>query len=446
MLSGLELRPVDPPGTDSPAIVKSSIRRVATELFPDVKPFVHGLSAELHDKKRSFLLSAFPPEELGIVTGDCLPLAHAKEVFGYKANAHIRMPSDFTDLCAGFPCQDLSRLNSKSSSAGNKVCIRDGTHRSGSVFHAIFEFTIPCGDRRVRIVQLENVATLANIRADGRSHLSDIRAKYAEVGWKVIAISLCPSYFGCYFRRVRIYMICMPSAAFEQGSTQRATNILNTIVATCGITSKLDNYLLPESDPIVAEYIGELENKSSSSSSSDRQARQSVWLDEHLDFSNSRDIAWWKPMDPDLFKLYPGLLGFSERQLDALQLKVPSFPTDEDLTVDVNPSLFRIHSNVGTGSTSTAGTIKYIATRCRRHMPIEGFAFQGIHYGKNHRQIVSRSPGCLIDNLAGNSFHTWAFAVIDILSKIFIGAAERQSATSSSSVEVDHDSLDWVWQ
>ena len=150
--------------------------------------------------------------------------------------------------------------------------------------------------------------------------------------------------------------------------------------------------------------------------------------------------------------LFPGLRDLTYRHMDILKLNGISFPSNGDITIDLNPTVVRAHKRSASGGTSTTGMLKYIGPRCRRHLSLESLALQAIHYGNLHCKAAD-FPAPLLNDLAANSFNSWSFTVVDIISKVIRGNACRMRMVASrisAPMPMPEDpnylsSLDFVW-
>ena len=128
-----------------------------------------------------------------------------------------------TDIVtAGFPCQDVSKLNPHAKKASHGSCIEAGTLRTGSVFAGIAAYLkkMPTAESP-EIVLLENVANLGRVAqkgkaADRTSNLDKINeVMSAELGRTLHTWSLCPVMFGVPAKRQRLWMTAVKKSSYQ---------------------------------------------------------------------------------------------------------------------------------------------------------------------------------------------------------------------------------------
>ena len=124
---------------------------------------------------------------------------------------------------AGFPCQDVSKLNPHSKTASHETCIEAGSLRTGSVFAGIAGFLKKMAPAESpEIVLLENVTNLGRVPRTGKqkvrraSNLDKVEQVMSnELGRTLHTWSLNPVMFGVPAKRQRLWMTAIKRSSYE---------------------------------------------------------------------------------------------------------------------------------------------------------------------------------------------------------------------------------------
>lgn len=157
-------------------------------------------------------------------------------------------------ICGGFPCQNLSSANVKTRAGLNGE--KSGLWR---------EFGRIVGECRPAWVVVENVATW-------RDWVPSVRGDLWRIGYASVPIQLCPSQFGSYHRRPRVFVVANANGESESLSAiheevarirpdagsfrKRFEDIGGFVPRTDGLSAWMARAYGNAVCPVVAEWIG----------------------------------------------------------------------------------------------------------------------------------------------------------------------------------------------
>ena len=200
-------------------------------------------------------------------------------------------------------------------------------------------------------------------------------------------------------------------------------------------------------DPVVLDTLSRPKKKRKPPPATDEKNPKKLkeiipWPERHAQYAAANRITDWNESSlPSIEQqtLFPTLRRLRVREFDMLKLSssVVEFPeAAPGRLINVSQSLGRAaHPQCGSHSMTIATSWRlYDTHRCRLALGIEGFSFQGIHYGTQHHLLAFESDTTLVQ-LAGNAFHGWcaAAALLAALVLRAEAAAHAQPASSSSS-------------
>jgi DNA (cytosine-5)-methyltransferase 1 len=157
-------------------------------------------------------------------------------------------------ICGGFPCQNLSSANVKTRAGLNGE--KSGLWR---------EFSRIVGECHPAWVVVENVATW-------RDWMPTVRRDLWRLGYASVSVQLCPSQFGAYHRRPRVFVVANANCKSESLSAihaevaslrpaprsirQRFEDIGGFVPRVDGLSAWMARAYGNAVCPVVAEWIG----------------------------------------------------------------------------------------------------------------------------------------------------------------------------------------------
>ncbi len=171
-----------------------------------------------------------------------------------------------TDLGGGFPCTDVSKLNSSQ----HLTAIRDASVRTGAVFDAIIRYIVNYS-ALLDGVLLENVMGLCTSPRGSDAHGQRLHSNFEYCIWRlevecdmwVMGFKLSPKMFGFPIARDRIWMIAIPMCVLRLANISRerlernAADLMQRLVVGEEALRPLDDFLLNEKDPTIVNFIRE---------------------------------------------------------------------------------------------------------------------------------------------------------------------------------------------
>ena len=424
-------------GTDSPALgiayIRSALALHTTGLRWQPSQL---FAAEITPSKQEFLRTAFPG--LHMLFGDLKELPSGR-AFDLVSGGNVEVPSTRGRI-GGFPCQDISQLNFKSTTEANRSVVANSSHRTGSVFNSIIDLEcVQVGEWSV----YENVRTLGvppidtNGKVCGPSNLSvAIWLLRTRAQMWTISFELDPSLFAALTTRSRIWILSIKqhivsSAGFSDAEiTRQATMIMNCIVGN-HTARPLDAYLLPESHPIIVGRLravsGEVTTGGSGGAMNRYRAPKRALSDPdkptprtekavgmHFDAYERAGVDWWAGGITEAdFDVFPGLRELTEREKEVLEINKITPATADPIVVSVSATLPWVKVKHGTAPCLSSSIRLYIAHRRRLAVGIEHLRFQGIFFDDLHsRHISDRINNTTLVDLAGNSFDMSTFIAV----------------------------------
>ena len=432
-------------GTDSPVLVWEAFAACVLERFGFRPQVVHKYSCERCPRKREFIREVAPNVER--LFCEATLLGHeSHDVFTEQSLP--TPPSDF--LFAGFPCTDASRLNKYH--VNNKVCVQQGTLRTGSVFQSLSELAGQKGMVR-RALVLENVTSLADTPEPKHrgakksstdtgllSNLTAAAQALRERDYLLVPLQLTPTLFGVPQQRARLWMPALHRAlCVGKGHFDNDEQVIKKFqAAACRVTGSqlmdMNEFLLPENSPIIEE-ARRAAVRCDDTTAGGRE--RSTWKPAHA--AEYRRLGLEKPsiVGPDVATLlvFPTLRGLTVREHDLLYLSgIRDFPELEARCMDLSQSVQR-RGRVSKGFVHclTPKGRFYLTQRCRFLHGIEALRLQSIYLADAQR-ITRAFSSAFLRDLAGNAFEASCCAMTFFITCIVLskGAAARHAAQCSS--------------
>ncbi len=405
-------------GTDAPVLATQAVCRT----LPHLSTAHHTFSAESDVNKQRFLQRMFPdltPKSLFVDVRDM--------VFGSAATvagSHEAVPSCEV-LFAGFPCTDVSALNSNKQE--HRSIIASAGRSTGSCFEAIIGHVQR--HRHVAMVILENVLGLAQPPPlESTNYAACVRRLRSE-GFLVTAWTLCPTLFGVPQQRNRIWFLAL--RADRLNSDTAADVAVETVLQ--GLMSRfvghpmipLDEFLLDETHLAVQRHYAKLSDEAEAGRPKKRpkgiEAQTETvpqWVERHLEVgiqTRQRQAevraATGAAADMNMknhelkLQLFPGLRELNPRhwsQLRCLGLCVPS--CEVPCLIDLSQMVDRSAVHVGKIGCFTPAGFVFHTGRCRRILGNEGLRLQGILWPAALEDRLLEFSDRLLASLAGNAF------------------------------------------
>ena len=257
-------------------------------------------------------------------------------------------------LFAGFPCTDVSGLNRSRRAAANMACVAGASLRTGSVFQGILDFLQSPQGAEVDLVLLENVRSLDDRHeTDGgvTSNLIAAVQKLNDADVTVVTFELDPRLLGTPQMRSRLWMVAMPRRVLRRlGATEAAARRYLTDCMARLVGSQLvplDEYLLAESDPLAQANYQPARPTEAKGKAKAKSSECPDWVSRHVGTAAKRGHRWWvstRPSSKERTTLFPGLLQFSARELDLMDmLGVKEFPEKVTRTLETSQRIERTH-------------------------------------------------------------------------------------------------------
>lgn len=455
-------------GTDSPLMCWDAICEAIRENgLGDVR--VRAVFASEKDKRKREFLSHMRPRSTHIFEdtvllgeGIGIDLASGKRVPCAIPSVHI--------LVGGFPCTDVSPLNSKASSTGNSSCISSGSLSTGSCFQGILSY-IRRHAAEIKVVVLENVIGL--LRRPNRARASNaavVMKSLTDEGFMMKLWILNPQMFGAPQHRRRLWFIGMKRSLLAGTgiSEAEALGVLEqSMRRMVGGTEAqpLEAYLCSEKSEVVRRHLAECSVEGDwtmdvalraswglyapAPHRAMRQAKQArhaekgkqempKWIAQHRELCDKHGVDWATLEAPDRMTrfIFPGLQKLGDREFDLLALQgVRDYPEAQTRIVDTSQAAIRVSTakkkrkpgasffDVDTPPGCpiiTPGGRKYVTSRCRLLTGAEQLRFQNIWLDQ---EIMDSFPEHLLSDLAGNAFETSCctaalFSVLEVLAHI----------------------------
>eukprot|EP00974_Lingulodinium_polyedra_P034953 3357823-Lingulodinium_polyedra.AAC.1 len=171
-----------------------------------------------------------------------------------------------------------------------------------------------------------------------------------------------------------------------QDAAALAQNLMERLVAGDDYQRPLDDFLLPESSPLIQRMIEEAVAKYDVKQAQDyadalaantvsdivvrsskaRRTRDLQWPHKHAQEFDNKSLDWWQVCMPsdEHFRLFPGLKALGPRQFELLRLEGFQFP-DTLRACKVSDTLSRTRSVAGSSDIVTPTSMIYLGHRCR---------------------------------------------------------------------------------
>ncbi|CAJ1335640.1 unnamed protein product, partial [Effrenium voratum] len=371
-------------GTDSPVLVARAYAEAVRQLWGANREVEHVFSCERNAKKRHFLANMFcntfdSSHAMGSLYEDAVDLQFGPEGMSLDVlSDNISEVGTCCDLWAGFPCQDVSKLNP--AAGQNRSVIKDSAKRTGAVFNYVLRYFAKVSDPG-RALLLENVLGLLDrppgINPELAGHL----------------------------------MTCLADP----------------------ITRDLDDFLLPDTHQLLQDdfekartsYIKRSASAAKGHAKAKAKAKAkaaSKWPEVHARLCERLGIDWWESGVPsqEVLDTHPGLLRLTDRQFDLLRLLGIRFPDSRKCCIELSqnlrsPTSVRRLKDNHTDIVTPHGQ-QLVAHRARCLLGYEALLLQGIHYGKEQFKIeLGDFPDELLRDLAGNAFNAHCAAATYIV-------------------------------
>ena len=194
-------------GTENPALVWAAFQKVFEEMLGVKVEMPSRFACEIDCAKRSFIMEMMPG--IPCLFGDATQL-NRSSLLNF-VNGELCAVPKAKSYIMGFPCQDVSPLNSQATASENMHTIADSSLRTGTVFKSGKDLLDENEDENAgKFLLLENVQGLARRHADGTP--SNLRVALEQLRKKNFAHAylLDPRVFGNPSSRLRLYIPVVP--------------------------------------------------------------------------------------------------------------------------------------------------------------------------------------------------------------------------------------------
>ena len=473
-------------GTDAPVLVWETLAKcIRSELRVDFHA-KHIFSSELKPKKRSFLMDMI--QNQSYMFGDLCELRPGSQAHDWRSQKRVPVPK-VSNTLGGYPCQDVSILNTNRAGAQNTI--ECGDKRTGSAFAGICQYLKDEEDDPHVFSTLENVVGLrAKTKSkkhveveedseDGVPRMTNLEravARLREFGLWSMALETDPRLHGIPQSRGRLYQPVIPLRILaEVGITEQdiAQGIVDMYLVCCNFEMlSLHDFLLPESHPAIVDMLRRAESKSHMRSggcglgaaagalglcgfgrapaAGKQRGSSSGWVEIHQKYFEEHGIDPSPAQSPaDVLESWPGLHDLTEREFSILKaLGVCNFPEQPGRCLNVSHTIGWHTLKMTAGCISPSMRL-YLSSRCRLAHGLEALALQGIHYGESHSRL-SRYESSFIFDLAGNAFQTSCCmaSVLSTLVSLAKAWAKKVQGLAPKVVPAapeSDDDLDLVW-
>jgi len=270
--------------------------------------------------------------------------------------------------------------------------------------------------------------------------------------------------------RPRLWLVNVPMSTLGNLTVELADTILKAAMDTfvaCAVEFHIDSFFLPEDHHILVAHrqacmdlepvqlttvMPQKHKKTSAATTATKPAKAKPtkspnkkkkehvpWAVRHADYaSKTGSHDWHKCLLPsvEVQTLFPTLRRLRLREFDLMHLvsRVTEFPEPAPgRLINVSQSVTRAtHTSTSHSCTIATSWRLFHTSRCRLALGVEGFNFQGIHYGERHHLLASE-PDALLVSLAGNAFHGWCAAATLLAALVLQSEAAASTSNSTPS-------------
>ncbi|CAK9069202.1 unnamed protein product [Durusdinium trenchii] len=218
-----------------------------------------------------------------------------------------RLPEKLTCFSAGFSCTSYSMLSkdaTKNATAMQKAKDDDpeGHVASVTTFHACLDVV---DTSRPTWAIFENVESIdREVDPDTQTNLQLCLAALEERGYVARSFLLDALWYGLPQSRRRVYIVCLAVGDREIGCS--AEDFFNSVENLLGKlymdAPPADEFLLPDDDPRVLQYLDTLKSERDKKLSKDeeKEERLEKWMALHMSVAEKRGIEWPLQIHPDI--------------------------------------------------------------------------------------------------------------------------------------------------
>jgi len=450
-------------GTEGPVLVWRAFQEALAELDIPLELQAR-FSTEIDDAKRKFLRKVLP--DLQALYRDAAELRFPRATNVVRLVAEDAFVAAVNHMTAGFPCTDISGLNSHHTSTQARTTLmsaEEAGDRTGDVFHHIVEYLRAHGENIVFVI-LENVEQIlkpevdkitgAQVAPSNADALCHILSRACDM--LVQPFLLDPRMFGALQSRSRVYFLGIPRRELPTDAPDRIVReemqrLLNLIAGSQ--LTPLKEHLISKSDPFLrarldaavhnamvalgdpcsavlatgwgagtsqvsafaqgyVPRVGKPEGKRARK----ERATTPDWPAFHQQLYKKKGLDWTASRLPDLTTLhcYPGLAELRVREFDMLGYhSIGLAPTDEPVCLDVSQSMDKSFPTKGYVAALTPKGRKYVSSEMRLLLGRECLSIQGLHYGDD--VDLGQFKDSLLLDLAGNAYDCHCYAAVSFV-------------------------------
>lgn len=408
-------------GTDSPALVLAAIVRQLSQATGVGFGLICEYAAEVDASKRAFIAKMHPSCQH--IFSDLHDMVDPGEAAWDWKWGLYDCPRPVTIEVSGFPCTDVSSLNSLAGQ--HRTIIENAGGKTGSCFKSIL---MSACNRRLPVLILENVVGLSY-----KGQLHQCIHAIKSSGYRCRVFYMQPlAYFSWPVRRPRLWFMCIHGSLTEHVPAPELHALMGAYVARLvggHARYKTESILLPEGHPSVLDACEnwratrELRNRRKLKLR--RTGETPKWVGQHIDASRDSGVQLWNASGPSAedMRMFPGLLALSERETEMLHLlnvATPSDPLGADKFVDVNDAVARADVTEGEIPCITPSARIFACRRNRLLVAEEFLRGQGIIFPHSEAVNLVDFRSALLCNLAGNAFQTHTCAAIVLASLMVV--------------------------
>ena len=419
-------------GSEAPALVLNELVDALEKRLAVHMKCQHRFSSEIAEDKRNFIESIFP--DIPCMFGAVETLEFEKSI-SYHDKGRRMLPKSVPSVdwaFAGFPCKDVSTLNSNKKKF--KSVIAEGGSKTGSCFQSILRWVRAHGGA-LNIIWFENVVGLHVQKKKGSKEPTNLEVCLDELsglGFYAFAVQVDPRCYGTPQSRARLWIPCiklvyLTSLGWEPAAFR--SKVCKLMEKFSGIPiMPIEHILLDEDDALVKAYLRATKQKGDG-------AQDSNWPELHkeiFDRAGKECPAEISSISEDIKILYPSTRDILLREEGCLAFAGVEFPEKTRRLINVAPSIDRIQVSTEHFLCTTPRQRVWVSDRCRFLLGYESLATQGIHYG-DRDNIVRATGDKLLGDLSGNAFHTGSCGAAVVATLVVLASGPKAASNRGSS-------------
>ena len=174
------------------------------------------------------------------------------------------------------------------------------------------------------------------------------------------------------------------------------------------------------------------------------KSKDDGWLELHETVFKAQNVPWnggVNALDNSTLAAYPGIRELTNRELDCLRLLRVQFPEKNRRMINVQPSIDRVTAAQDHFGCTTPAQRVWLTDRCRLMLGYEGLLSQGI-YDEDRDPVVRNVPNRLLQDLAGNAFHTGCCLVTTQATFLALALSPKKTDSGDAALVIESESDD----